>query len=231
MVPRLFGQCRLKGRKMLSAAERIGLLAWLCIATSPAKAQITISTSSLPSAIQGQSYSRAQLAACCRFGAYEWKVSKGQLPPGIKLSERGVLEGSPCIDGKFDFEVQAAGKGPMLRQPWLPNFPALPAKKQLTIHVHSSPEAGFAAYGGDLGHAIAGKYYKKSIGAYGDYGHCTWNLVGGYVPPGLSLDSHGRLQGTPTSPGHYSFTVRGMDANDRNRPGVTRTLFLKVQSN
>lgn len=38
-------------------------------------------------------------------------------------------------------------------------------------------------------------------------GTITWQVTGGTLPPGLTLSSAGRLAGTPTLPGPYSFTV------------------------
>ncbi len=41
----------------------------------------------------------------------------------------------------------------------------------------------------------------------------TWQLISGSLPPGLELDEcTGRITGTPTATGNYTFTVRATDA-------------------
>ena len=35
-----------------------------------------------------------------------------------------------------------------------------------------------------------------------------WSLAQGSLPPGIGLNSHGRLSGTPTKTGAFSFTVQ-----------------------
>jgi hypothetical protein len=40
----------------------------------------------------------------------------------------------------------------------------------------------------------------------------TWSLVGGTLPPGVSLFSGGQIFGTPTATGTYTFTVKVVDA-------------------
>jgi hypothetical protein len=42
----------------------------------------------------------------------------------------------------------------------------------------------------------------------------TFTLVGGSLPPGLTLSATGVLSGTPTTEGTFAFTVVGKDAND-----------------
>ena len=41
----------------------------------------------------------------------------------------------------------------------------------------------------------------------------TWTLVGGALPPGLELEEDpGRITGTPTTAGTFTFTVRVTDS-------------------
>lgn len=53
----------------------------------------------------------------------------------------------------------------------------------------------------------------------------TWRIVGGTRPPGLTLDSAGRLRGTPTQPGTYTVTVRFTDFVPQS---ATRTVVIPV---
>jgi large repetitive protein len=36
----------------------------------------------------------------------------------------------------------------------------------------------------------------------------TWSIVGGSLPPGLTMNGNGVLSGKPTTAGTYGFTVR-----------------------
>jgi hypothetical protein len=57
-----------------------------------------------------------------------------------------------------------------------------------------------------------GKTYKQSLIAVGGTLPYRWSVVGGTVPPGLTLTKDGTLQGTPTKTGTYSIGVLVSDA-------------------
>lgn len=57
-----------------------------------------------------------------------------------------------------------------------------------------------------------GQAYNQSLVARGGApGPYTWSLVGGMLPPGLSLSAAGVISGTPTTPGTYPFNVNVTD--------------------
>jgi len=66
------------------------------IVTSP----LSITTTSLPNAVQGQAYSFA-LAATGGNSPYTWSVSSGSLPAGLTLSPAGVISGTATVSGSF----------------------------------------------------------------------------------------------------------------------------------
>lgn len=68
---------------------------------------IKITTTSLPVAIAGQSYSQ-QLTATGGVPPYQWTAipGTGTLPPGITLNSSGILGGVPSASGQFKFTVQ-----------------------------------------------------------------------------------------------------------------------------
>ena len=57
-----------------------------------------------------------------------WKVERGELPPGLKLEEQGVLHGQPQRTGEFQFTLSARDSGGS----------QLVAQKSFVIHVHSA---------------------------------------------------------------------------------------------
>jgi hypothetical protein len=56
-------------------------------------------------------------------------------------------------------------------------------------------------------------------------GTTKWNLQGGALPPGLSLDTAtGILSGIPTTKGTYSFNARVKDSNTDDTLTLTVTV-------
>ena len=65
---------------------------------------------------------------------------------------------------------------------------------------------------GFVGDQLVKNFYFTSFGAIGDTAPpFTWALVGGALPPGLTLFPNGQLYGTPTATGTFTFTVKVTD--------------------
>ncbi len=66
---------------------------------------------------------------------------------------------------------------------------------------------------GSIGNGAVGKSYSGSVSAEGGSGTYTFSVVSG-LPPGLTLNSStGKITGTPTTAGTYSFTFKVTDSN------------------
>ena len=66
--------------------------------------EIAIETVELPDGRAGMEYS-APLVCSGEEDEPVWEVVSGDLPPGLSLTEGGLLEGSPIGSGEFTFEV------------------------------------------------------------------------------------------------------------------------------
>ena len=55
--------------------------------------------------------------------------------------------------------------------------------------------------------------YTSTLSASGGLAPYSWALVGGSLPPGLSLSSDGTISGTPTISGRYPVTFAVTDSN------------------
>ncbi|WP_049567392.1 Ig domain-containing protein [Nonomuraea sp. SBT364] len=76
--------------------------------------------------------------------------------------------------------------------------------------------------------ATPGQAYRQTLDAEGGVPFYDWQVTGGTLPPGLTLDRFtGTIAGTPASAGTYEFTVRLRDYDALSTP-VTRTLRLAV---
>jgi hypothetical protein len=65
---------------------------------------VTVSTASLPSAVADHAY-WVNLTADGGLPDYLWSLSSGTLPPGLQLTSRGALAGTPSGSGAFTFTV------------------------------------------------------------------------------------------------------------------------------
>jgi hypothetical protein len=65
---------------------------------------LSVPATKLRAAVVHRSY-RATLRADLGTTPYRWRVIRGHLPPGIKLSRRGVLSGRPGRAGTYHFTV------------------------------------------------------------------------------------------------------------------------------
>ena len=68
---------------------------------------------------------------------------------------------------------------------------------------------------------VVGQPYSKTFGGAGGCGPALpyqYTLIGGNLPPGLSLSFSGTISGTPTTAGSFSFWV---DLSDQNPPSAT----------
>ena len=66
---------------------------------------LTITTTSLPAANVGISYSQ-QMTATGGVSPYTWSVATGSLPAGLTLSSGGLISGTPTASGSFTFTIQ-----------------------------------------------------------------------------------------------------------------------------
>jgi hypothetical protein len=71
---------------------------------APDSSPVVIETVSLPVTHPKDAY-QVQLLAHGGAAPYQWKVETGDLPPGLKLEDEGMLHGSPTRAGKFHFTI------------------------------------------------------------------------------------------------------------------------------
>ena len=73
-----------------------------------------------------------------------------------------------------------------------------------------------------------GTAYSQTLTASGAVQPCTWSLVSGSLPAGLSLSQGGVISGTPTMAGIFTFDVR---VTDYNGVSSTRQLSISIPDN
>jgi hypothetical protein len=70
---------------------------------------IAVTTTSLPTATVGTSYSQ-QLRASGGVPPYKWKATAATLPPGLTVSKTGLLSGTPTTPGNYTITVTVTDK-------------------------------------------------------------------------------------------------------------------------
>lgn len=157
---------------------------------------LQVTTSDLPNALLGEPYGRS-LDARGGDGTYSWERTEGELPEGIALSAAGLLAGRPGALGTERFTVRVtSGDGQS-------------ASRSLSLQVVSGEEGEEVVVETRLlPPGLAGAPYDVPLRARGgDGARFEWAVAEGDLPPGLSIDPGGRLEGTPTTPGSSSLTL------------------------
>jgi len=169
-----------------------------------------ISTSSIPSATTGQSYSAA-LSATGGAAPYTWSLTSGSLPSGISLTSAGVLSGTTSSTGTFPFVATVS------------DTTSQTAPVSLTLVVSATPLKVTTT---SLPSAISGAAYSQTLQANGGTPGYKWSIASGSLPPGLTLNqTTGAISGTPTSASVASFTAMAADSSN---PTLTATTSLSI---
>ena len=133
------------------------------------------------------------------FGCARFSVTSGSLPPGLSVSDEGLISGTPTAAGSYDFYLTVTYDKPTYCKPpsddrFIININ--PAKPRLIVSTSSLPDAN-----------INQAYTAPALAASGG-SVSSWTLAGGTLPPGLTLNPNGVVSGTPTQSGVFSFTVQ-----------------------
>lgn len=174
---------------------------------------VITSASPLPNGVVGQSYSFS-FSATGGTPPIVWSFDPSSaIPPGLTLSQSGVLSGTPTAGGTFNVAVNAMDCGGSLQPACNPRT----VTKVFSITITSGPVITTSSPlpSGTVGQA----YGPVTLAAVGGTQPYAWSVSGGQLPAGLVLNpTTGVISGTPTTPGTSSFTAQVTDA--RQQSGV-----------
>src|SRR5919106_2794373 len=157
----------------------------------------TVTTTSLPGARVGVSYSQA-LEATGGTQPYAWSLASGALPGGLSLdAATGAISGTPTSSGTFSFTARVTDDA------------SQSDTQALSITVDVGPLVITTA---TLPSGTVGVAYSATLAASGGVPPYAWSRVSGKLPNGLALSSAGTLSGTPSKKGTYTFTLRVRDS-------------------
>ena len=144
---------------------------------------------------------------------YTFSLSGGSLPVGMGLNSSGTFSGTPSVTGVTVMTLVATDSA---------------GDKSGPVTYTVNVEAPAIAVTPDaLPGAVRGQPYSVTMAASGGATPYTFSLVSGALPVGMALHSTGLFDGTPTTTGSYSFTVRASDANSMHED-KTYTLAVSV---
>lgn len=130
-------------------------------------------------------------AACC--------------PPGLSLSQTGLLDGTPTASGSFSFTLRVIDKTTFSTGGEA--FIDVP----LTLTINVAPAITLSP--ATLPPATVASGYGATVTASGGTGPYSFMVSAGSLPPGVSLSPSGAISGTPSGGGSYSFTVTATDSS------------------
>ncbi len=153
----------------------------------------------LPQATVGTAYSQVMTAAGGR-PPFTWSVDAGSVPSGLTLTSDGLLAGTPTAPGTFAFQLMTASN---------PADGAQPATRGCSLTVRALPVDLTA--NGALPPGTVGVPYSRDLTVQGGTPPYRWMAVGA-LPPGFSVSPEGRVSGTVSTSGSYTFHVRAIDS-------------------
>lgn len=165
-----------------------------CEAPAP---ELEILTEVLPPATTHAPYTE-ELEVAGAQGAVSWAWTAGELPQGLEVTEGGLITGEAEDPGDYVFRVTAGDEADAY------------ASRAFSLVVH--PEAVTIITPANLGSVDEGLPMDIALEAEGGEPPYGWSLFDGALPAGVTVDSAGRLLGTPTEPGAFDFTMRVVDA-------------------
>jgi VCBS repeat-containing protein len=171
----------------------------LALAVNSKCPAITITTTSLPAGAAGAVYPAVSFSQTGGAAPVTW--SAGTLPPGMSLSNAGVLFGTPASIGVFNVTVTATDANGCTATASLP----------LGINI-TCPTIAISAI--NLPAATGGAAYPSvTLSETGGIAPFTWSVSSGTLPAGITLSSSGVLSGTPAQIASFLFVVKATDAN------------------
>ncbi len=199
----------------VDSLEQVATATLLFNVTAPGPAPLGITPATLPNGLVGVAYG-AQLGTTGGAPPYGFRVSQGNLPPGITMTGTGTFSGTPSLAGSFTFGILATDGG------------ARSAGQLFTIVV-AAPLVPLTVTPESLPAGVVNQPYAASLGASGGQTPYRFSLTGD-LPPGVVFTSNGTLVGTPTATGTFRFTLEVTDArNARASRGFSITILGPVE--
>ncbi len=135
-------------------------------------------------------------AAAGGAGSYTWSVTSGQVPGGLSFNtSTGAITGTPAVANTFNFSLTAT------------DIIGSAASQAFTITINGPLTITVPQPDG-----VQNGRYSSQLQSTGGTGNNVWTLTGGTIPPGETFSASGILDGTLTTAGSFTFSVRATDS-------------------
>ncbi|MFW5471448.1 putative Ig domain-containing protein [Knoellia sp. CPCC 206435] len=180
-----------------------------------------ITSSPLPNARVGENHA-GFIEACCGQGTpYRWSLVNGTVPDGLRfagndlrLSRTTAVTGVPTRVQTTTFTVRARDQA------------GNSATKTFTLTVDPASPLVITNGTDQLRDGTVGVAYEASLFPGGGVPPYGWSHVAGTLPPGLRVQaSPGRVLGTPTTAGTFTFTAR---VDDSSGQSATQQFTIRI---
>ncbi|MBF0543564.1 MAG: putative Ig domain-containing protein [Candidatus Riflebacteria bacterium] len=157
---------------------------------------LIISTSSIPSWTNAFATYTATLSASGGLGELKWEILSGNIPPGLTFNTGGTLTGNPTSVGSYSFIIKVTDS----------------MGKSSTAEIKLNVVSDLIVSSSIATSMEANSSFSGLFGASGGVPPYSFLIISGNLPVGLSMESDGKISGTPTTAGTYAFSVRVTDS-------------------
>ncbi len=151
---------------------------------------------------------------------YHFTVASGKLPPGMSVASDGSLTGTPTSTGSAGAIVKVTDSAlPTARSTTETLKVSVAALSPLTIAPPSLPTA------------VMGSNYSAALTVNGGVPPYLWTLTAGALPAGIVLSQSGKITGSASETGTFTFTatVRDSASPASQTASITVSLLVSAQ--
>jgi hypothetical protein len=152
---------------------------------------------------------------------YQYRLLGSSAPPGLTIDSNGLVHGIPTQEGDYSFWLELSDENPPSASWCRPET----AQRQFTIKIVRGLNITYKA--GSLPAAGLNQAYTFELATDNPGAALVWSVQSGALPSGLGLDgTSGKISGTPTALGDYTFKIQVKDASGLRTDVQTYTLSV-----
>ncbi|MEK7201951.1 MAG: putative Ig domain-containing protein [Patescibacteria group bacterium] len=178
-----------------------------------------IETTTLPNAHAGTPPYATSVVVSGGMPPYTWAITSGSLPNGLALSTTtGVITGTPnppTAGHTYNFTVTVTDSATPIIGTASQPLSIFVIDDQIVITTTTPLPDATVGVSYNPGVLLPGGQLKADRGVDPAMPcSCTWTIISGGLPNGMSMSAGGKIDGTPTTAGVYSFLIRAAESSN-----------------